>query len=169
MEPGSNLGIHFQRRLIAASGYSDLGLFQEAVEELESLPAGLEHEEPILVVWLQLYQNWEKWTEASSVARKLMEIRPENSNWAVALAYATRRTQGILAAREILTDAIGRFPSCAVIHFNLACYAAQRGLLEEATVRLKNAIDLDPHFNALAKTDPDLEPLRQRKSREKSI
>ncbi|MBV9391837.1 MAG: hypothetical protein JOY96_08100 [Verrucomicrobia bacterium] len=169
MEPGSNLEIYIQRRLLAASGYSDLGLFQEAVEELESLPAGLEGEEPILVAWLQLYQGWEKWAEASSVARKLIEIRPENSNWPVALAYATRRIQGMLAAREILLDAMSKFPTCAVIHFNLACYAAQRGLMEEANVRLKNAIDLDPQFDALAKTDPDLEPLRQQKIQGKSI
>jgi len=114
----------------------------------------------VLATWLEVYQRWEKWSEASSVAMRLAEIEPEESNWPVALAYAVRRSRGLIFAREILKQAGERFPDCATIHFNLACYAAQLGDLDEARFRLARAIQLDQGFAALAKTDPDLQPIK---------
>jgi tetratricopeptide (TPR) repeat protein len=63
-------------------------------------------------------------------------------------------------ADDILKEAAEKFPDCATIQFNLACYAAQLGRRDEALIRLQRAIDLDNAYAALAKTDPDLEPLR---------
>ena len=94
-----------QRRLLAASGYAELSLFQEAVEELEELPEPFREQPPVLAVWLEVYQRWEKWSEAEFVAARLFEIQPEQPDWAVALAYATRRTRGLKVANEILEQA----------------------------------------------------------------
>ena len=149
-----------QRRLLAASGYAELSLFQEAVEELEALPEPFREQPPVLTVWLEVYQRWEKWSEAEFVAARLFEIQPEQPGWAVALAYATRRTRGLTVANDILEQAGDRFPDCATIQFNLACYAAQLGRADEALARLRRAIGLDKDFESLAKTDPDLEPIR---------
>lgn len=149
-----------QRRLFAASGFSELGLFQEAVEELEGLPAEIRETRGVLAVWLELYQGWQKWAEAAAVATRLVESEPEESNWPVALAYATRRSCGLASAREILISASRKFPNCAMIQFNLACYDAQLGHLSEARKRLRQAIQIDQDFADLARTDPDLEPIR---------
>jgi len=130
------------------------------VQELEELPDQLKEISVVLATWLEVYQRWEKWSEASSVAMRLAEIEPEESNWPVALAYAVRRSRGLIFAREILKQAGERFPDCATIHFNLACYAAQLGDLDEARFRLARAIQLDQGFAALAKTDPDLQPIK---------
>jgi hypothetical protein len=78
----------------------------------------------------------------------------------VALAYAIRRSRGLVFAQEVLVQAGEKFPECATIHFNLACYAAQLGHLDEARLRLCRAIHLDRGFADLAKTDPDLKPIR---------
>ena len=40
----------FQRRLLAASGFAELSLFQEAVEELEELPESSKELAPVLIV-----------------------------------------------------------------------------------------------------------------------
>jgi lipopolysaccharide biosynthesis regulator YciM len=149
-----------QRRLLAASGFSELGLFQEAVEELEGLPAEVRETRSVLTVWLELYQVWQKWAEAAAVATRLVEAEPEESNWPVALAYATRRSYGLASARDILISASRKFPNCAMIQFNLACYDAQLGHLSEARKRLRQAIRIDQDFADLARTDPDLEPIR---------
>jgi lipopolysaccharide biosynthesis regulator YciM len=149
-----------QRRLLAASGFTELGLFQEAVEELEGLPAEVRESRGVLAVWLELYQGWQKWDEAMAIAMRLVETEPEESNWQVALAYATRRSCGLASAREILLSASRRFPNCAMIQFNLACYDAQLGHLGEARKRLRQAIQIDKEFAELARTDPDLEPIR---------
>lgn len=149
-----------QRRLLAAAGFAELSLFQDAVQELEELPDQLKEISVVLATWLEVYQRWEKWSEASSVAMRLAEMEPEESNWPVALAYAVRRSRGLIFAREILKQAGENFPDCATIHFNLACYAAQLGELEEARFRLARAIQLDQGFADLAKTDPDLQPIK---------
>jgi lipopolysaccharide biosynthesis regulator YciM len=149
-----------QRQLLAASGFMELGMFQEAVEELESLPEAIREIPIVLAVWLEVYQGWKKWAEAISVATRLVEAQPYEPNWRVAQAYAIRRARGISFAREVLNEAKQKFPDSALIHFNLGCYAAQLGELDEARERIESAIRLDQQFEALSKTDPDLAPLR---------
>jgi tetratricopeptide (TPR) repeat protein len=151
----------FQRRLLAASGFAELSLFQEAVEELEELPESSKELPPVLVVWLEVYQHWQKWAEAESIATRLLEIEPDEPDWLLALAYATRRNRGLAFAHEILLPAGEKFPNCGTIQFNLACYAAQLGQLDEARQHLRRAMQLDEMFAAMAKTDPDLEPIRE--------
>ncbi len=150
----------FQRRLLAASGFAELSLFQEAVQELEDLPESSKELPTVLMVWLEIYQRWQKWSEAESVAIRLLEMEPEEPSWPIALAYAIRRSRGLVFANEVLLPAGEKFPNCGTIQFNLACYAAQLGKLDEARQRIFRAIQLDTRFAAMAKTDPDLEPLR---------
>ena len=155
-----NLDPQIHRRLVAAVGFAELSLFQDAVQELEELPDKLKETAIVLATWLEVYQRWQKWSEASSVAQRLAEMEPDESNWPLALAYAVRRSRGLVFAQEILKQAREKFPDCATIHFNLACYAAQLGDLDEARQRLRRAIQLDQGFAALAKTDPDLKPIQ---------
>lgn len=155
-----NLDPQIHRRLVAAVGFAELSLFQDAVQELEELPDKLKEIAIVLATWLEVYQRWQKWSEASSVAQRLAEMEPDESNWPLALAYAVRRSRGLVFAQEILKQAEEKFPDCATIHFNLACYAAQLGYLDEARQRLRRATQLDQGFAALAKTDPDLKPIQ---------
>ena len=152
---------HFlQRRLLAASGFAELSLFQEAVQELEELPEVSKELPTVLVVWLEIYQHWQKWSEAESVAFRLLEMEPGEPGWPIALAYAIRRARGLVFAKEILLQAGEKFPDCGTIQFNLACYAAQLGQLDEARQRLSRAVQLDQEFASMAKTDADLGPIR---------
>jgi tetratricopeptide (TPR) repeat protein len=151
-----------QRTLLAATGYAELSLFQEAVQELEELPDSFKEQPTVLAVWLDVYQRWYKWSEAEFVAARLCEIEPDSPAWVIGLAYATRRNRGLCLADDILKQAAEKFPDCATIQFNLACYAAQLGRTDEALMRLHRAIDLDNTYAAIAKTDPDLEPLRSK-------
>jgi tetratricopeptide (TPR) repeat protein len=154
------LDLQSQRRLLAATGYAELSLFQDAVQELEELPETFREQPTVLAVWLDVYQRWQKWLEAEFVATRLCEIEPNSPVWVIGLAYAARRNRGLRFADDILKQAVEKFPDCATIQFNLACYAAQLGHTDEALVRLRRAIELDKTYAAAAKTDPDLEPLR---------
>lgn len=150
-----------RRSILACSGFTDLGMFQEAVRELEALPESIRESTPILIAWLELYQGWQKWSEAMAVAEHLVAREPADPNWPVALAYATRRGVSLKAALRILQEAVVSFPNCAAIHFNLACYHAQLRQPEEANLYLQQACKLDPSFRVTAQTDPDLAVLRQ--------
>jgi hypothetical protein len=50
-------------------------------------------------------------------------------------------------------------PKSAWIAFNLACYASVTGRMDEAKVRLRQAIELDNDIRRLALDDEDLRPL----------
>lgn len=143
------------------SGYLELGMAREARRELLRLPAGIRAERPFLAVELQLHQNAQRWPSAARVARRLIRLEPADAGWWIALAYATRRARSIEAARRVLAEAESLHPTEPTIQFNLACYAAQSGELEEARSRLTRAISGEPGFAELARSDPDLEPLRR--------
>jgi tetratricopeptide (TPR) repeat protein len=154
-----DLGI--QHHLFAAQGYIELEMFEEAVTEMERIPAYFQHERDVLIGWVALYQHWGKWKECREVAERLCQLDPNNLDWTISLAYATRRSHGLEHARVILQSVAIRFPENAVVQFNLACYAAQLGHLNEARERLEQAVRLDERFAVLAQTDPDLEPIRK--------
>ena len=149
-----------RRKVTAASGFAELGLYQEAVEELEELPESSKDDIPVLATWLQVYQSWGKWSEAAAVAERLIQKDPDSADWYIALAYAIRRAQSLAAAEVILCAAVQKFPGNATIHFNLACYYAQLSNLDKARSYLQRAIAMDTSLKTMALNDPDLQPLR---------
>ena len=142
-------------------GYLELGMDRQALAELRLLPAEVRAEAAFLAVALQLHQKAERWPSAVRTARQLVRLEAEEAGWWIALAYATRRSRSIAAARRILLEAEALHPAEPTIQFNLACYAAQSGELDEARTRLAQAITRESGFAELARNDPDLEPLRR--------
>jgi Flp pilus assembly protein TadD len=96
---------------------------------------------------------------AAAVAGHLVKIEPENANWWINLAYATRRCESVEEAQAILLRARELHHENAMIEFNLACYASVTGRMEEAKARLKRAIEFDKAIRRLALNDEDLKPL----------
>ncbi len=154
------LSTHTLRQLSYAEGYLALGLKAEAAEALAEIVPSEREATPVLALWLGVYCEREKWKPASEVAEKLCEREPNVAGFWIQWAYAKRRHAGIAQAREILLRGLGQHPREAVFHFNLACYEAQLGNLDDARACLETACHLDANFTELAKTDPDLEPLK---------
>jgi predicted Zn-dependent protease len=155
----SELSIEDQRHLEYAQGYVELGMFAEAHRELDEIRAECRATLPVLEVRLAVCREAERWPLAVEIARHLAARDPENVAWRLDLAYATRRAQSIEAARVILLEAAERFPKEPLIHYNLGCYAAQLGQLEEAKAFITKAISMQRAFQAIAIKDPDLEPI----------
>ena len=59
----------------------------------------------------------------------------------------------------MLARVANRFPTCAIILYNLACYAAVLGQLPVARNRLAEAIKLEPACHQMALKDPDFAAL----------
>lgn len=91
-----------------------------------------------------------------TVARVLVLREPDNAQWPVSWAYATRRADSIKAARLILLEAVERIPSAAILHYNRACYECVLGDVEVAKARLKHAFKLEPSLREKALDDEDL-------------
>lgn len=148
-----------QSFLIAAQGYTELGMHLDANEELEKISPDVRHDPAVLEVRLHIYLQLEKWDLMQAVASHLAKHDPEQPQWAISWAYATRRAVSIEAAKQILLEALELHPDESILHFNLACYECQLGNMEAAKARLSKAITLDKQFRQLALEENDLEPL----------
>ena len=147
------------RRLQAAEGYLELGMAVQAHEELEGLEPLLRDDPRVLALRVYAYQGLGRWPEMEAAAGTLRARCPDEAQWRISLAYATRRAKDLLAAREILLEARTRFPEEVMIHFNLACYACQLGRLDDARAHLADAFRLDKTCRRTALADADLAPL----------
>ena len=147
------------RHLTAAHGYLDLGMFPDAETELDAVDPDVRHLPEVLSVRLEIYLRQESWEQVQGIAVRLMRQDPNEPQWPLSYAYATRRAQTLEAARAILLEAIVRHPREPMIPYNLACYECQLGNLESAKRYLEEAIKMKPGMRAAALDDPDLEPL----------
>lgn len=148
------------RRLSYAEGFLALGLAAEAAEELAGVSPAEADATPVLRLRLGVEIARAAWRPAAELAHRLCDREPLDAGHWIQRAYAVRRGVNLEAAREILWRGLALHPREATIHFNLACYEAQLGHLDIARAYLAGAVRLDPGFAELAKTDPDLAPLR---------
>jgi tetratricopeptide (TPR) repeat protein len=148
-----------QQRLLSAQGYVELGMFTEANDEIEGIDPFCRCIPTVLATRLEIYNATQKWDLAHVVAKKLAEFDPDDPQWPVSLAYATRRAESIEAARAILLKALRKHRANATIHYNLACYECQLADVPAARRYLTRAFQLDPKYRAIALDDPDLESM----------
>ena len=143
-----------------ANGYRILGMFEDAEKELAKIPPEELEDDHALTMKLALFQDWEKWDSMQEVAHLLRERHPDNSDWWIAEAFATRRCRSLDEARKVLLEGERIHPEEPCLLFNLGCYACVSGELEEALGRVRSAIALDPKYRALALEDEDLRLVR---------
>lgn len=148
-----------QKFFDAARGYAELSMYHEANEELDKIDPFLRAAPEVLALRIEIYRGLQKWELMTELARRLTEFEPDNPQWPVSLAYATRRANSIETAKEILLSAETKFSTEAVIKYNLACYCCQLGEIENAKNYLKQAFEIDSNWRLTALDDPDLQPL----------
>lgn len=156
-----------QHQLRAAQGWLELGDLKSALEELEQLRGEIRVHPLVLKIRFQIYAAAGKWGNAFTVAEGLTRVVPNEADSFICRSYAARRMDGggLLTAFDLLRDAVADFPDEPVIPYNLACYSAQLGRLDEArhwltrTFEVSERIGTRQRWHATALKDPDLEPL----------
>lgn len=141
-------------------GYLGLGLLEAAGQELDAIAPAEQEAAAVLEVRAALHLDARQWALAAGAASRLTRAAPDDPQAWISWAYATRRFKGITAAEPILLEAEKRFgATCALVHYNLACYRCQSGDVAEARRRLLLACRIDPNWRAIALNDTDLEPM----------
>jgi tetratricopeptide (TPR) repeat protein len=141
-----------------ASGWLELGKLKEAEMALSKVPAKYRLTIPVLNVRVAICLATERWEVAEGFAGVLTKMEPDEPDHWVSLACAKRRTRSVAVAEKVLLRAREKFPDCAAIFFNLACYSSLQGNFDLVADLLEKASELDPDFEKLALEDPDLEP-----------
>jgi tetratricopeptide (TPR) repeat protein len=142
----------------AAVGYVELGMFQDANDELEKIDPFNRAAPEVLAVRVAIYHGLKKWELMQQIAKRLKQFEPDNPRWTISLAYATRRTLSTDVAMKILVDAEAKFPREPAIPYNRACYYCQLGEMEKAKRYLKEAFEIDLNWRKAALADEDLRP-----------
>jgi len=143
----------------AAAGYVELGMFLEANTELDKIDPFNRAAPEVLALRIAIYRGLENWELMQEIARRLTDFQPDDIQWTISLAYATRRADSIQAAKEILLNAESKFPKEAAIKYNLACYFCQTGDIKTAKNYLKKAFEIDLNWRVAALEDADLQPI----------
>lgn len=151
--------ISTRRHLEYAAGYLALGMADEAARELDAISGADRKTADVLRVRVDLYLETHEWDELLAAARALARLAPEEDKGFIFTAYALKELGRVAEARDVLTAVEPKFPQCALLHYNLACYHCVLGDLPAARRRLAVAFALHADWKVSALEDDDLQPL----------
>ena len=143
----------------AAQGYLELGMMDDALAELDSLPHGVQERVEVLHLRLFIHMQGKRWREALEVSQLVCRVEPEETPGFIHAAFCLHELGRTSEAKEVLLGGPASLLSEATYHYNLGCYDAALGNIEEAQAHLRMSFKLDKKFRELAKTDPDLRPV----------
>lgn len=146
--------------LSAAQGWLELGNHVEANEELEHITPSLRAHPDVLEVRWQIYAHAKKWEACVEIADAIIKLDPNRPESWVHRSFALHELKRTQEAFDQLLPVADRFPKVWTVPYNLSCYCAQLGRLEECQEWLKKAMAIDDHtVKRTAIGDPDLKPL----------
>ncbi|MBX3748122.1 MAG: tetratricopeptide repeat protein [Verrucomicrobiae bacterium] len=150
--------------LAAAEGWFELGNDFEAAAEWDRLSSTARQHPAALELRWHIAARRQDWEHALALAGELVARAPGLPVGWLHRAYAFRRTPqgGLQAAWDALLPAAQHFPEERLIAYNLACYAACLGRLDDAWEWFLRASQIAGDartLRQLALKDPDLEPL----------
>ncbi len=149
-----------QRLLVAAQGYSELGLPDLALAELALISADAQGEPLVIETQLSVLMQAKRWRDALPVGQELCRIVPDKPTGFIHSAFCLHELGNTKGARELLLSGPQVLKADATYHYNLACYEAKLGNLDAARAHLDVSFAMDKKLKAYAMEDPDLEVLR---------
>jgi tetratricopeptide (TPR) repeat protein len=150
----------FDQIVRMAEGYSELGMFDDALEHLDQLDPEFQDQFAVLRMRVDILLRKREWKSALGLSLRICSIHSDEPYGYVHAAFCLHELGRTAEAKQTLLDG----PAClldeAVYYYNLACYDTILGNLEQAKVYLHASFRLDKTFRELAKSDPDLMQIR---------
>lgn len=157
------LDIDDVRHVNAALGWLGLNCPTDAREELDSIPPEQQGHPAVLEARWLVCAHEKTWHDALAVANQEVATIPDMATGWLHRAYALRRINGggLTVAWDALLPAAEKFPTEAIIAFNLSCYACQLNQMETCRIWLKRALATGGReiIKKMALEDEDLKPL----------
>lgn len=150
-----------ERALLAAQGYLELGMADEALDELSSLPLVESSDPDIIELRLHVLMEAKRWPDALTAAEELLRARPSAFPAYIHGAFALHELRRTAEARDLLLKGPEDLRKDPTFHYNIGCYEAVLGNREAALQSLRRSFALDSTYRDFARRDPDLAILRE--------
>lgn len=149
-----------ERILNAAAGYVELGLGDMAWDELNTLSETDRRRPDTQEFMLGLLIRENRWEEAVAAGHGLCQEPEMPPGVYIHTAFALHELGRTPEARALLLAGPASLRSDPLFHYNMACYLAVSGDIQDAEVCLRTAFHMDPKLRVHASTDPDLRELQ---------
>lgn len=145
------------KTLHAARGWIELGLADEALTELQTLPVSQQKSICALEVKILAQMECKIWNAASDTARILCAEDPMNAGYFLQAAFCLHETGDTLAARNWLLRGPRTLLEMPTFHYNMGCYLWVLGEWDSARTYLDQAFEMEPTLKDFASLDRDLQ------------
>ncbi len=133
---------------------------EKALAEIDALPEADQLREDVLQMRLFVLMRSKRWDDALAVCQNLRIHSPECSTGYIHGAFCLHEMGRTRDAKELLLTGPESLHSEATYHYNLGCYDAVLGNLEDASKHLRASFQIDKKFREIAKYDPDLKTVQ---------
>jgi len=148
--------MQIDRTLLAAQGYIELDMSDEALRELDSLSPEAQGRQDVLQVRLFIFMRGRRWNDALKVCDRLRAADPQQTTGYIHGAFCLHELGQTKAAKELLLSGPAALLREATYYYNLGCYDAVLGNIAEAQHAIEISFKMDDKFREIAKYDPDL-------------
>jgi tetratricopeptide (TPR) repeat protein len=152
--------MQLERTILRAQGYTELGMYARARQELATLPLHTFASADVVEIRLLCDMGEHRWEEALKLSHELRRLHPEDPDGCLHEAYCLHELGRTQEALHLLKSGPTVLHQRALYYYNLACYNARLGELEAALQLLNHAFEMDQSLRRVAKKDSDLDALR---------
>ena len=149
-----------EKILLAAQGYLELGMAGEALAELDGLPAAYRRRSDVLKLRVSVALQARRWKDGLAASRRLCTAEPDDTIGFIHAAFCLHEMGRTEEARNLLLHGPSALLNEATYYYNMGCYNARLGHLEDAQNYLRMSFSLDRKLLHLAQHDPDLKEVQ---------
>jgi predicted Zn-dependent protease len=150
----------FEQQIRAAEGYAELGMPVEALAHLNEIPAEDQDRPEALRMRIQVVLQIRDWNTALELSLRMCELFPHESYGFIHAAFCLHEFGQSGQAKEKLLSGPPSLLDEPIYYYNLGCYEAVLGNLDQAKAYLRASFRLNKSFRDIAQQDPDLALIR---------
>jgi len=149
-----------EHRLNIVQGYYELGMLEDARNELEEIEREFALTAPVVQMRVLLLLRDEQWEDAFELTSQLREMSPDMVGGYIHGAFCLHEMKRTEEALRMLLSAPDVIKKEAIFYYNLGCYQAAVGDVDDARECLHKSFNLDKGLVEVARKDPDLAVLK---------
>ncbi len=153
--------MNFEWQFRAACGYAELGMRRESIGELNAIERDLQNRPEVLQLRLHHLMHEKRWTQALRISQKLCRAAPDCTAGFLHAGFCLHELGKTAQAKAVLLRGPAALREEPIYYYNMGCYDALLGNLNDARAHLEVSFEMDETFRELAKRDPDLEAVKE--------